>query len=327
MKSDLPRPEYSPEPPSDSPRQRAAPVRRHRVSAIEGEAEDMEPTDGGGNLSRIFTFLLLLHVFLIGAVVIYNLIADKPAATGQGVPSQVATSDAVNETLEPAVTPRSELTGDAQAIAPEVATVEYIVTPGKNLQNISDETGVPSEQIIALNNLNENGSLYVGRKLRVPLKGGAPVAAVPAAAPVAEAPAAAAPVPAPKAEQSKVAETSKVDAPAKPKVETPAAKPAAVTEAPAKNVEKPAEKRPEPTVAAKAAEKKAEPAAAKLDAPAKPRPAAASASGRTHEVKNGETFYAIARKHDVGVNELMKLNGFSDPGKLRKGTVLKLPAK
>jgi membrane-bound lytic murein transglycosylase D len=50
-------------------------------------------------------------------------------------------------------------------------------------------------------------------------------------------------------------------------------------------------------------------------------------SGVKHTVKPKETFYSISRKYGVNVDELMRLNGMKDPGKLREGTVLKVPAK
>jgi LysM repeat protein len=64
---------------------------------------------------------------------------------------------------------------------------------------------------------------------------------------------------------------------------------------------------------------------------AKPATAASTskpaASGATHTVKPKETFYSIARKLGVKVDDLMRINGITDPGKLREGAVLKVPAK
>ncbi|WP_166443026.1 LysM peptidoglycan-binding domain-containing protein [Phragmitibacter flavus] len=244
--------------------------------------------------------MLLLHVFLIGAVVLYNIIAEKPG-------SNVATQDqpvipsVESIAVDASVTPRSEIPAgqtDANAV---VETVEYIVTPGQNLQSIAEATGATTEQISALNNLNENGALYVGRKLLVPRLGGGTVSA-----------AAPAVMMAPKAEENSAS-----------KLVEPAPAPVA-----AKALDKPAEPRLEVAKAKPVPAAVPVKAAPKLDAPAKPAVAKpVASSSRSHQVQNGETFYGIARKHDVNVNELMKLNGFTDPGKLRKGTVLKLPAK
>ncbi|MDR3200406.1 MAG: M23 family metallopeptidase [Spirochaetales bacterium] len=45
----------------------------------------------------------------------------------------------------------------------------------------------------------------------------------------------------------------------------------------------------------------------------------------THTVKEGETFYSIARKYGTSAETLMKVNKIDDPGKLRPGTRLFLP--
>ncbi len=55
-----------------------------------------------------------------------------------------------------------------------------------------------------------------------------------------------------------------------------------------------------------------------------PRPAAAS--GRTHTLKAKETLYAVARQHNVKVEDLVALNGIRNPSAIPAGTVLKLPA-
>lgn len=55
---------------------------------------------------------------------------------------------------------------------------------------------------------------------------------------------------------------------------------------------------------------------------------AAEASGggaRTHTVQAGETAWGISRKYNVNVNELLRVNGISDPSTMRVGTVLKIP--
>lgn len=48
-------------------------------------------------------------------------------------------------------------------------------------------------------------------------------------------------------------------------------------------------------------------------------------SGRTHEVKPGESIWRISNQYNVGQKELMALNKISDPTKLRIGQILKLP--
>lgn len=289
--------------------------RRHYVSAVDdGEHEEVEAQANNGNLSRVFTFLLLLHVFLIGSVVLYNVIAEKPRTAGADNTTANKTPAAApapqqqtqqNQTTAAAPAPQEAAAQTAPPAEQEVT--EHIVTSGQNLQSISDITGATKEEIVQMNRLNENGELYVGRKLLVPKRSAGAASTQAAANPT---PPAAAPQP----EQKTAA--AKQDAP-KSAPPAPAAKPApeaAKANNPPPALDKPAQKRPE-TVA-------------KNDQPAKPRPEAKPAASRgSHEVQAGETFYSISRKYGVNVNELMKLNSTIDPVKLRKGTVLRLPAK
>jgi LysM repeat protein len=53
----------------------------------------------------------------------------------------------------------------------------------------------------------------------------------------------------------------------------------------------------------------------------------APASGKTYEVKKGDTATSIAKQFGVTVDELLKLNKVSDPKKLQLGQALKLPSK
>ena len=50
-----------------------------------------------------------------------------------------------------------------------------------------------------------------------------------------------------------------------------------------------------------------------------------SAEEISHTVKEGETFYSIARRYGTSAETLMKINKIDDPGKLRPGTKLLIP--
>ena len=55
-------------------------------------------------------------------------------------------------------------------------------------------------------------------------------------------------------------------------------------------------------------------------------PAVAPADGgHTHIVKPGDSLYAIAARHKIKVLDLQRANGITDVGKVKPGTVLKLP--
>jgi len=320
------------EPSTEKPKRGFNPdkFRRHYVSAVEDDASITE--EEKGNLGRIFTFLLLLHVFLIGAVVLYNLIAEKPKS-----------EFAIQTTTKPKEAAKSIPSTAAAVVVPLEDMNEYFVRSGQNLQDISDATGATKEQLIAVNHLDENGELFVGRKLIYPKPKAAVVAAIPVPEPV-PAPSAAKPAPVAAAVQpahKQVSETFAAvepgkaathDAPPKEFVAktTPAiqeslpeskpkdAKPAA----PVVKV-KPPEAKPVAKTATPAPVKKEPVAKPKEVADSKPAPAK---KGGIHEVKPKETFYSIARRYGVSVDQLMKVNGIKNASALRDGTKLKIPA-
>ncbi len=51
-----------------------------------------------------------------------------------------------------------------------------------------------------------------------------------------------------------------------------------------------------------------------------------AATSGTHTIQRGESLYGIAVRYGVSLAELQRINGISDPRKVRAGTVLKLPA-
>ncbi len=53
--------------------------------------------------------------------------------------------------------------------------------------------------------------------------------------------------------------------------------------------------------------------------------AATASSGRTYQVKRGDTLYRIAQRYGVGVQDLLKANNLDDPRKLQVGQVLRIP--
>src|SRR5215212_1523883 len=52
---------------------------RHYVATVDTDHEwDEESPQQGRSSNRLFLFLLLFHVFLIGSVVLYNLVSERP---------------------------------------------------------------------------------------------------------------------------------------------------------------------------------------------------------------------------------------------------------
>src|SRR3954463_15641924 len=52
---------------------------RHYVATVDTDHEwDEERPQQGRGSNRLFLFLLLFHIFLIGSVVLYNLVSERP---------------------------------------------------------------------------------------------------------------------------------------------------------------------------------------------------------------------------------------------------------
>lgn len=336
--------------------------RRHYVSAVDtDQTAAWSETESTGYLGRVFMVLLLLHVFLIGAVVLYNVVADKPKVDLVEGTSNGKKTDAVKK--EPAVASKPKPQDSAKPVAANKAGEmdEYQVRSGDSLKSITDATGVKAEDIIRANQLDTNGELYVGRKLLLPRKKAEEPApkAVPVPAPVlpmASATPAKSGAPATSdANKQPVTVNSQDLAPkmvAKPKtvemaklqLEQAQPKPVAVKVDGVVKEMLPEEKT-KPSVVSESAPPKAKPVSTGGVTPAQEAPKVAAVkplpqktetapvkpasvkTGGTHGVKPGETFYSIARKYGVGINELMKVNGYTKAGTLRDGVKLKIPAK
>ncbi len=63
-----------------------------------------------------------------------------------------------------------------------------------------------------------------------------------------------------------------------------------------------------------------------VDRPVIP-PARTVPSGRSHVIQKGDTIWRLSKKYGVSQSELMRLNGISDPGKIRLGAKLRIPGR
>jgi LysM repeat protein len=320
---------------------------RHYVATVDTEQEWSQdrPQPGRGS-NRLFLFLLLFHVFLIGSVVLFNLVAERPKpvfltnSSGGKVITATGNKSGSAEKQSPAA--------PAIPTANSGGTIEHRVEQGDSLKSIADASGVSQEEIARMNQIEVSTQLAVGSVLRVPKPKEKPQVIPVAVQPsrvdekvivqATTSPAGGnifkavepAPAPAPKKVETLPA-PPKADAIAsKPPEDKPKAK-LADSPPPAKSkaTEAKAQTRPEPPPAPSP---KA-PAVAKTPAPAPSKPADSTSSATSkpalaaasHTVKPKETFYSISRKYGVKVEDLMRANGFTDPGKLREGVVLKVP--
>lgn len=245
----------------------------------------MENGDDGGaevaesrNLGRIFVILLLLHVFVIGAIILFNVFFGEPKSSSVASNQQTAS-------------PQAQGVAHKVVYKPEDVE-EFRISSGQNLDAILKQTGTTRELLFALNGIEreEDFVLQVGKKILVPKKKEnktPPIAAdqaqqilagekpalvanelmakpaVPAAVPVVNE--SAIPVASPVSSETALAATpvmpSQPAAPAEPAPSQPAAPPVQKTEVAKAPEAKPAPKAPE--------QKKVEPAPAKPSTVAK----------------------------------------------------------
>ena len=321
-------------------------VTRHHLT-VNAPIEAAEEGEPDSHLKRIFVVLLLVHVFLVGGIVLYNCL-KQPAR------SQVAENSA--QPKQPVIARKLTTGVDASSARPVgVATVgdeEYVIKVGDTLKGIAAAHKLEVAEVCNINGISPSDPLEPGTALHLPKKAApAPekkpepeLAAAPAikAMPVRAEDQAGAQAKLVKQEVSSDAppagpKTTVVNAPHAPaNADSPPApkkneQQAAGTPAPKpqdKPADKPAEK-PQQKVAQNAKDEakpkeETKPKPAPKDESAKP--AKDTASMRSYTVQPKDTFYSIAKKMNVSVDDLMKANNVKDPSKLHEGIKLKVPA-
>lgn len=320
--------------------------RKHYVATMAADEEAWPHREPGGNLGRVFIILLLLHVFLIGAVVLYNVVSPKtpPAVTAAVKPS--ANPAATVAAANPATPGPTARTTPPATPEPPAETGTYEVRSGDNVPGIAAALGVHPEELIKLNNLDTT-ALYPGRKLLYPKKAAAPTPArtpAPLATRVT-------PPSTPMSLKTPPPPPVKTESPPKPAAtaahtaDAPPAPPSAKTEtadrppSPPKTAARsetsgasPPKTEPRKSETARATPKtetkKTESpsrTAAKPEKPATPKES--TAGRRIHVLGPKETLYSIARKYGVKVDDIQAINGIKDPTRMRNGTKLVIPPK
>ena len=324
-----------------------SPWNRHYITAVESSAEGFGEAESVSNLGRVFVLVLIIHIFLIGGIILYNCIHDRPAVSSvesKPTPAKAAPTKAKTEApkVAAAVTPQQP----AVKPAPKpVVSDTYKVEDGDSIPSIAAAIGVDAQELIKINNIQSNDDLYLGRQLKVPAQNVAP------AAPVAKAEPATAPEPAKAAKVNEMNVAAKAPEHVEEKVSKPAEKNDALAKLaiadsppkatavkssehfqddppkPDKKSEKAIGSSPTPAKP-KVLEAKETPKAkttAKTDATAKPK--AKTVATRSYTVGAKDTFYSIAKKFGISPEDLMKLNNAKDASKLRDGSKIKVPAK
>lgn len=331
-------------------------TRRHYVTATvtqEGEWNQHEPNNG---LARMFVVMLLLHVFVIGGIILYDFIGEEQ--TIQQPAASAATKPKTGVNAAQSAPPPAATESAPAAIDPTT----YQVRSGDSLPLIIARLGVDKDEFIKLNNLEQDGQIAPGTVLRVPAsKAPASPQAVEAAqsmtashsAPQRESGVSASnrppePVESPSnhpgaADRPPGSKATLVPLPASPDTNpatapvtslslasTEPSKPKATPPKtstipqPARPVPSPSEMAKRPLAKADEPPKTATKKPATADSPPK---TASKSGGRTHTLAKGETLYRLSTKYGVSVDALIKANNIKDPGKLRDGTKLVIPAR
>ncbi len=225
---------------------------------------------------------------------------DRNPRTETLPPPRQTSSPAPYRSTEPPPAASRAAFDPAPAAAPAPVDGETIeVRAGDTLYALSKKHNVPVSELMRANNL-KGPQLRVGQQLVVPSSRprARQVAALPSAPMSEPAPP---PAVAPPSRERPVPHLPHHEAGpiVPPLVETDPATPAA-TPAPA-------------------------PAATSTPAPRVSAPADESGWTGTYTVQRGDSLYAVARKHNVRLNELERVNKISDPRRVKPGSVLKVP--
>ncbi len=322
--------------------------RKHYVAAMTADEETWQQREPGSNLGRVFIILLLLHVFLIGAVVFFNVISPKSqpavATVKPAVANPLATTlkTAASTTVPKALAIKPAAEIPPAALTPALTspktvvklseTAIYDVRSGDNVPGIATALGISAADLIRLNNLDST-ELYPGRKLTYPRKSAPPVLKA---------------MPIPTLANYNVSskpETIKTTSPAHENTtpvklkdnpvltsaDSPPKSNAARTTVqagdqpptikPLQKIE-PSSIATKPKSAPSSESSKTAITTSKTDKATKD-----TTSRRSHMVGPKETLYSIARKYGVKVDALQKTNNIKDPTMLRDGMKLVIPSK
>ena len=334
-------------PPASKPRGPVpSPWNRHYITAVESSAEGFGEAESVSNLGRVFVLVLIIHIFLIGGIILYNCIHDRSAVSSvesKPTPAKVAPAKVKTET--PKIAASVALQPAAKTAPKSIVSDTYKVEDGDSIPSIASALGVDAQELIKINNIQSSDDLYLGRQLKVPAQNVAP------AAPVAKAEPASTPEPAKAAKVNNMSVAAKAAEHVEEKVNKPTEKndaleKLAIADSPPKaiavsNIEHVQDDPPKP-------DKKSEKAIGSTPTPAKPKvvdaketpkakpiaktdaaakPKAKTVATRSYTVGAKDTFYSIAKKFGISPEDLMKLNNAKDASKLRDGSKIKVPAK
>lgn len=307
--------------------------RKLHVATMTADEEAWPQREPSGNLGRIFVLLLLLHVFIIGAVVLYNIITPKSSAIAKTEPTPVAPDKAKSTlTAKNLTEPRSTSTAGSAPLAAIPADnrqsemAYYEVRSGDNVPGIAAKLHISPEELITQNKLGST-ELFPGLKLQY-LKKTAPQI-------VTLSPGKSVTFPT-SSNGARVETSSRIDS--TPSLGSmPNKKDSTLSgDNPPKailikaSLPDAGDSTPAPRTSAKENGGTSIKPKTETNKPVKTalnKTGKDATSKRTHVVTSKDTLYSIAKKYGVKVSALQKANDIKDPTTLKNGTRLVIPAK
>ena len=314
-----------------------------RLSARVTSEEDWQTDVPNIRLSRAFVIVLLMHLVVGGALVAFTLMNPSEAKAQAGGDKQAKQPEKVADAGKPEEeeTPAERPSASSLSAADRTDDMRrHIVHSGDSVAKIARQYGVTSEEIHAVNRIDELYQLYQGRVLRIPVSASQPIDLSPRLADKkpsstssnfvkTEEPRGAVAVPrieAPGEVDIKApTEVEKLDGSLVPETVESVRRPIVVEE-----IEVPQTRETQPAPApAPAPAREVEPEPAReivrpADVPEKPAPAA---SEKTYKVVKGDNPFRIAQRFGINYKELLRHNGITDPSKLQIGQTLRIPAQ
>jgi LysM repeat protein len=330
---------------------------RHHVTATVTEEGQWDQPEANNGLARMFVVMLLLHVVVIGAIVLYDFVGDEEGPKPS--PGAVAASKSATPVRAVPLAPPAVAVAAQTATTPAASGVEfeiYEVRQGDTIASIITSLNVDRDEFMKMNSLvSDNIQIEPQSVLRVPkhklpAQTGAALTAntTPAEMTVVSASDATPPTTETSAEGSTSApNTVSMPIPLSPEelvasISTPKDEPAPAKTPAATFVQ---EKTPEPVKPKPLAMTQPRPVPTPSEmskkpvvkndppAPAKKTDTAAKAAKKpagkssSYTLAKGDTLYRVATKTGVSVNDIIRANNIKDPAKLRDGTKLVIPAK
>lgn len=244
--------------------------------------------------SHALIVVLILHLVAVGGVFAFNWMK---ARQGEKVGSSaVASASGGTDAPAPVVTAKSSA---PTAGADDWTGRTHTVTAGDTLTRVATNYGVTISAIEAANGIDNYSMIRVGQVLKIPAAETAPVKTA-------------------KSTFASEIKTEAKSAPASTKASTPSSAQQAFLATQPEVKKAVIAAVPTDRVVAKATAVPTETTASN---------SSSSSSDNVYEVVKGDNPYSIAKKFHVSYNNLIEVNGISDPTKIQIGQKLKIPVK